>query len=164
MGFPPRPIPGKRPARSNATPPPSPPPLPCSTGSSVEHGYRVQIRDNSFNTHRPVALYDGIVGPSWRYMEFVKGNNPAGVPTPPYGYLDHHNLLTFQGAMALAWTTLAQNHHRNLECRLVKFRLIVEHKLVRQGVCHVPKGIGGDAIESMRGTAVDETIKMEDEP
>lgn len=133
-----------------------------ATGSSVEHGYRVQIRDLSFNPHRPIMLHDGIVGPGWRYVEFAKGNNPAGVPTPPYGYLDHHNLLTFQGAMALAWTTLAQNHYRSLECRLVKYRLVVEHRVVRQGVCKVPTSIGGETMSSLRGGVVDPIIPVEE--
>jgi hypothetical protein len=105
-----------------------------TTGTSDETGYRVEARHKWFSCAAPIMLDDGLLGPDWRQIHFSKGYNPAGIPEPPFGHKGSHDLLTFEAAMALAWTIIAQNGRHGIECRLVQYHLVTKHTLTKQGV------------------------------
>lgn len=108
-----------------------------SSGRSREYGYRIEVRDTCFISQNPVRLHDGCVGPDWREWTPAEDFNPAGIPieSPRFSGQFQHSLLPYEGAMALAWTILAQNSlHRGLECRLVRYKLAQTWELTREGV------------------------------
>jgi len=107
-------------------------------GKSIEHGYRVEVRDTSFTHHHPTQLHDGIIGPEWREVLFESGCNPAGIPQDSYGQKHAHSLITHEGAMALAWTIIAQTRRYSIEVRLVQYRLETTYKCERSGVVDMP--------------------------
>lgn len=106
----------------------------CGTGHGTDVGYRVQVRCDKTCHSNPTELADGIVSTEWRDVSFRLGKNPAGIPQSIFDRKCEHGLLTYEGAVALAWTILAQNEHRDLECRLVAYNLETTFKLTRQGV------------------------------
>lgn len=105
------------------------------SGSSVEYGYRVEARVRDVLHIRPVALSDGILTTEWREVVFEAGFNPAGIPTESHiRQRSRHELLSHEAAVALAWTIIAQQRHRDIECRLVQYRLETNYTLERKGV------------------------------
>lgn len=94
----------------------------------------MEARHKWFSCAAPIILCDGLLGPDWREIHFSKGHNPAGIPETPFGHKGAHDLLTFEAAMALAWTVIAQNNRHGIECRLVQYRLVTSHTLTKQGV------------------------------
>lgn len=103
-------------------------------GESTETGYRVQVRDPHFNLLRPCALQDGLVGPEWRDVSFVRDDNPAGIPIDEFGHKAQHGLLSLAGATALAWTIIAQNSLYSLECRLTQHELRTTFECEQMGI------------------------------
>ncbi len=104
---------------------------PEATCDSSEVGYRVQTKVDRICLHNPCTLPDGIVTEDWRDVHFPKGQNPAGVPVP-YGFKGYHDLLTYEGATALAWTIIAQNPYKfGLQCRVVPITVETSYKLTR---------------------------------
>lgn len=104
-----------------------------SKGISERQGYQVQVRDTAFNTHHPTRLPDGIIGPEWRDVRFEDDQNPAGVPSIQAPYFSELQLLTYEGAMALGWTILAQNPYRTIEVRLTAHKLISTYQCTEIG-------------------------------
>ena len=43
---------------------------------------------------------------------------------PLFDYLHHASLLSVEAAEALAWTVVAQHPYRNIECRLVRYKMV----------------------------------------
>ena len=129
------------------------------SGSSTEYGYRVQLRNSSPVASRPVILRDGtVVGRDWVDLHFLRTTDPAGVPCSTQGYKDKHELLSFQAATALGWTTLAQLDRSTLEFRLMQYQLVTQFQLVEVGESKVPQRQGG-CPEAVYGTVNDSVPK-----
>jgi hypothetical protein len=110
-----------------------------SSGQSTEYGYTVEARAVHFFHFKPVVLSDGILSSEWREVVFERGNNPAGVPDHGLGQRSNHGLLGHEGAVALAWTLIAQHGcFGGIECRLVKHKLETTYKRQREGIVDMP--------------------------
>lgn len=105
-----------------------------SRGQSNEIGYRIEARDAMFHASNPIRLWDGILSPEWREICLRREPNPAGIPDEPFGKKHEHGLVTYQAAVALAWTLIAQHRLRRIECRLVQYKLVTTHELTREGI------------------------------
>jgi hypothetical protein len=108
-----------------------------SSGQSTEYGYKVEAREVHFFHMKPVVLSDGILGSDWREVQFEIVNNPAGIPVSLFDQKHNHGLLRHEGAIALAWTMIAQ-HDSRIECRLVQYKLETTYKCQRQGIVDMP--------------------------
>lgn len=105
-----------------------------STGHSTEQGYRVEARHTEFIASNPIKLYDGILTSEWREITFQRGHNPCGIPEDAFSRKGDHDLLSYNAAMALAWTLIAQQKHRMVECRLVAYKLETTWKCEKVGL------------------------------
>src|SRR4051812_45538029 len=101
-------------------------------GRSSGRYYRIEVRDRLFSERVPLQLHDGIVGPNWRELTFEIGTNPAGIPLDIFEHGTQHRLLSYEAAVAFAWTAVAQNRY-GLECRVVAYRLETAYTLQREG-------------------------------
>lgn len=109
---------------------------PISQGTQNEIGYSVEVRCEKILPMAPIKLFDGFVTTEWRKVNFEQSNNSAGVPVNYlYSYKNHHGLLSYEGAVALAWTIIAQNEwaHR-LEARVVSYKLTTTWEVNYQGI------------------------------
>lgn len=105
----------------------------------TEHGYKVEARNAHFSHERPLTLSDGILSGDWREVAFSQGFNPAGIPIDLFSQKHQHGLLSYEGAMALAWTLVAQNRMWYVETRIVQYSLETTFKCEKQGlVTNVP--------------------------
>ncbi len=107
-----------------------------SKGAGTEYGYRIEARDTHVSHVRPAAIHDGILTGEWREIAPIISDNPAGVPSlDEYGDSGRkHNLMPYESAVALAWTLIAQNRWKSIECRLVKYKLETSYFLSREGI------------------------------
>ena len=126
-----------------------------SKGAMTENGYKIEARVARFNCFNPVQLSDGLLGPEWREVQFERGNNPAGIPVEGFGEKHNHRLLTYEGAMALAWTLVAQQRNCPIECRLVAYKLETTWALEVSGIVDMPpiENLWPDIAPLVRSTA-----------
>ncbi len=97
-------------------------------GSGTVHGYRVEGRtkDLPCMANAPIKISSGqTLFSEWQEIDFTIGN-PAGVPLVgdsmfPVGQSER--LMPYESATALAWTVLAQNPHRVIEMRIVRYTI-----------------------------------------
>jgi hypothetical protein len=104
------------------------------SGHGSDVGYHVQVRCERTCHSRPLTLADGIVTSEWRDVHFQQTDNPAGIPVRAFDQKAYHGLLSFDAALALAWTIIAQHETFGLECRLIAIQLEHTWKLTRQGI------------------------------
>ena len=105
-----------------------------SRGTTREHGYKIEARDRNFNCVAPLVLHDGILGPDWRIIRTEHSSNPAGIPDGLCSHGHEHGLLSHEGALALAWTLVAQHPWRSIEVRLAQYSLETTYKCEPRGV------------------------------
>lgn len=103
-------------------------------GNHTERCYAVEAREVHFSHSAPIVLSDGVLTQDWREVTFARTDNPAGIPEDCFSYKGKHGLLTHEGAIALAWTLIAQHSMRHIECRLVFYRLETTWKCERVGL------------------------------
>lgn len=106
-------------------------------GTSIGYTVEARVQDIEGLAQNPQPLVDGrtILGHEWQQLHFEEGSNPYGVPGR--SRFDH-NLgsprMPLKSAIALAWTIIAQNPHRSVECQIVRHKLTYTYSSERLGV------------------------------
>lgn len=104
----------------------------CS-GTTIEVGYRVEVRCAYTNYSRVLVLADEkTVNKDWR-VYYPTADELAAFPDSVFGNKQKHQLLSLEGAWAIAWKLVARHPDFSLECRLVQYELEVTHSVIRKG-------------------------------
>lgn len=110
------------------------------TGTSTNKGYKVEARVTTFTSSNPIVIGDQILSERWTDMRFPRTDIPAikkGVPGIfSLNVCDEY--FTFESALSLAWSIIAQNQYRSVECRIVQYKIVQTHEVTKEGAVSMP--------------------------